>query len=300
MVELPIPRREIRRIYDDLADEVSTREQRIGETLPVDETAHLPTQLRNAAEKWESGRKSLRTVPACNAYARLCDRRVSAEAKRTLTGLDATINVFDDIIDTQTLTTQTKVALTANAAFSAAMMVESRPEGARAEINDVLLDYFAAVFQIPLVERRVLQEMMEAPSPEDQRDAAATFYAYRSRDIDAFAQIPAALMDVDTETEHRVREDLRSYRARRLLFKDISDVERDLTDGDTTPLIHFLRTCETTEGVVTAIEDLYGRFSYSDMGRASYGDLLKELEAPPEDLYSVIREKRGAVIKPVQ
>ncbi|MFC4359143.1 hypothetical protein ACFO0N_14445 [Halobium salinum] len=295
MTNVPVQPHEIRRIHDALADEVSARERRLGEDLPLDATAGLGDLLHDVVDNWESGRKSLRTVPVCNVFARELDRPVSEETKRLATGLDAIINVYDDIIDTRELTTEAKIAYTVNAAFSGVAMVESCPPGAREAVNEVLLDYFTAVFQIPLVERTLFERMEAMTSRHLQLNAAATLYRYRARDIDAFAELPAAVMDVDADVADRLRADLRAYRARRLLFKDIGDVERDLDDGDTTPVVYFLQTCETTEAVVDAVEELYARFTYSDVGRDRYGDVLTELEDAPADLDALIRETRDAV-----
>ncbi|MFB6210137.1 MAG: hypothetical protein ABEI76_01220 [Halobacteriales archaeon] len=279
MVTLPVPHTEVERIYTDLADEIAVLEERLSDDLPVETTAGLPDHLHDAVNNWEVGRKSLRTVPACNVYARHYNTPVPDAVKRTLTGLDATINVFDDIIDTRNLTTQSKIALTVNAAFSSVLMVESAPPEANAEINEILLDYFTTVFQIPLVEGDLFERMTDATSPEERRAAAEEFY--------------------DPAAEERLLEDLRTYRGRRLLFKDIRDVERDLADGDTTPIIYFLRTCDETEEVVDVVKTLYNRFTYSDAGLLSYGDVLEELEDRPTDLYSAIRQTQQALLEPV-
>ena len=106
------------------------------------------------------------------------------------------------------------------------------------------------------------------------------------------------MMDVDEATEQRILGDLRAYRARRLLFKDISDVERDIADGDTTPVIYFLQTSDGPEDVVSAIEDLHARFTYSDRGWRKYGELLEDLEQPPDDLHSVIETTRNTIFQP--
>ena len=298
MAPLPVPQSEVRGIYMDLADDVANRERRLGEELPVGRTFDIPARLLDAVDNWETGRKSLRTVPACNVYARHCDDVVPQPVIRTMTGLDAVINMLDDIIDTKGLTTETKVALTLNVAFSTVLMVEGCPPAAKQEVNDNLLEYFTAVFQIPLVERKLFTRMKGATTKEDRLAAAESFYAYRARDIDAFARIPAAVMDVDDEERSQLLSDLRTYRARRLMFKDIHDVERDIADGDTNPLIHLLRTADGTQDVVSDIEDLYARFTYSDAGQRIYGDILQELEDPPANLHSVIRRTRAAVLEP--
>lgn len=293
MTELAVSRREIRRIQSGLADDIAARERTLAQELPVDAPANVPARLRALVDNWESGRKSLRTVPVCNVYAAHCGREVPASVKRSLTGLDATINVLDDIIDTRELEKETKIALTINAAFSGVMLVENCPADAREDVSELLFDYYTSVFQIPLVERELLERMRSASFPAERRDAASSLYAYRARDIDAFARFPAVVMGVDEQTEQRLVDDLRAYRCRRLLFKDIADVERDLADEDRTPIIQLLESCDTTEEVVGEIEELYADFDYSEAGRQEYCDLLFELENAPEDLHEVVSRARA-------
>ena len=92
-----------------------------------------------------------------------------------------------------------------------------------------------------------------------------------------------------------MRHDLQAYRARRLLFKDISDVERDLRDDDMTPVIQLLQHHETTDELVAAVMDLYHRFSYSETGHERYGDQLYELEGKPDELESLLTEAEERV-----
>lgn len=293
MTELAVSRREIRRIQSDLADDIAARERTLADDLPVETPADVPDRIRGLVDSWESGRKSLRTVPVCNVYAAHCGRDVPASVKRSLTGLDATINVLDDIIDTKQLEKETKIALTINAAFSGVLLVENCPADAREAVSELLFDYYTGVFQIPLVERELLERMREASFPAERRDAASSLYAYRARDIDAFARFPAVAMAVDEASEQRLVDDLRAYRCRRLLFKDIADVERDLDDDDRTPVIQLLESCDTTEDVVREIEELYAGFEYSEAGRREYGDVLLELEDAPEDLHEVVSRARA-------
>lgn len=295
VTDLPVAPREIRRIYARLVEDIAAREQGLRGDLPVEAVAEIHTDLQEVVDNWEHRRKSLRTVPACNVYTRECKQSVGTPIRRTLTSLDAIVNVLDDIIDTRELSEELRIGLTVNAAFSAVLMAESCPDSLRAEAGDLLREYFTALFQVPLVERELFETMTEATNPQKRRDIAERIYAYRARDVDAFARLPSVVLGVSQETEQRLLSDLRAYRARRLLFKDISDVERDLSDGDITPLIHLLRTHETTANVVDAIEDLRSRFDYSDAGRRRYGDVLDELEAPPPDLASVLRSMREVV-----
>ncbi|WP_336134380.1 hypothetical protein [Natronomonas amylolytica] len=279
---------EIGQIYATLAEDVAGREERLQEELPIETTAEIHTHLRSVVNDWETGRKSLRTVPVCSAYAHELDRPLGDSLKRLLTGLDASINVLDDIIDTQDLSPRARIGLTVNAGFSAVLLAEHSPPDARNEIRDRLRDYFTALFQIPLVEQRLFASMADTEDEHRRHEAATQIYAYRSRDIDAFADIAAIVTDPNVEAEQRLRRDLRTYRARRLLLKDIRDVERDLRDDDMTPVIYLLQHHETTGDVLDAVTDLYRRFSYSEDGNKRYGETLRELEKVPDDLHSVL------------
>ncbi|WP_436907471.1 hypothetical protein [Halosimplex marinum] len=283
---------EIGQIYADLAKDVSVREERLREELPIETTAEIHTHLHSTVDDWETGRKSLRTAPVCTAYAHELDRPIEESLKKLLAGLDANVNVLDDVIDTRDLSPQLRIGLTVNAAFSAVLLAEHCPSDARDEIRDLLRDYFTALFQIPLVEQRLFASMAAATDEAQRHEAATQIYAYRSRDIDAFTDIAAVVTELNTETKQRLRRDLRTYRARRLLFKDIRDVERDLRDDDTTPVIHLLQHHDTTELVFDAVTDLYHRFSYSEAGSEQYGQILRELETAPDDLHSLLGEAK--------
>jgi len=286
---------EIGQIYVDLAEDISAREERLREELPIETTAEIHTHLRSVVDDWETGRKSLRTVPVCAVYAHELDRPLGESLKHLLTGLDASVNVLDDIIDTQDLSPQVRIGLTVNAAFSAVLLAEHCPPDERNEIRERLRDYFTALFQIPLVEQRLFATMAAAEDGNRRHQAAKQIYAYRSRDIDAFTNIAAVVTDLNGETEQRLRHDLRTYRARRLLFKDIRDVERDLRDDDMTPVVHLLQHHDTIEDVLDAVTDLYRRFSYSEEGNERYGEILGELETAPDDLHSVLSEAKDHV-----
>jgi hypothetical protein len=212
-----------------------------------------------------------------------------------LTGLDATVNTLDDAIDTKELSVETRISLTVNAAFSAVLMIENCPRGSRTEIRDVLTEYFTALFQIPLVERQLFQSMQDATTKRERQTAAQHIYAYCARDIDAFARLSAVVHEISSETEQQILQDLRTYRARRLLFKDIRDVERDLVDEDMTPIIQFIRHHDSVAPVEEAIEKLYGSFSYTDSGEAYYGDVLRELEDAPDNLRLTLAENQDLV-----
>lgn len=295
MTEHPINSDEIWQIYGSLAEDVSAREEQLRQELPIETTAEIHSHLRSVVDDWETGRKSLRTVPVCAVYAQELGKPLEEQLKKSLVGLDASVNVLDDIIDTQELPPQARISLTVNAAFSAVLLAEHCPSDSSNEIRERLRDYFTALFQIPLVEQRLFASMTDADDRSQRHQAAKQIYAYRSRDIDAFADIAAVVTNTNTETEQRLRQDLRTYRARRLLFKDIRDVERDLRDEDMTPVIHLLEHHNTTETALDEVTELHRSFSYSEDGHKQYGQILRELETPPNNLSSLLSEAKEYV-----
>ncbi|QSG07130.1 hypothetical protein [Halapricum desulfuricans] len=295
MVGLPVKEQKIQGLYRDLINDISIREENLRDALPVEATAELPAHLRSTETDWESGRKSLRTVPAVNAYTCELEQTVEDAVLRMLTGLDANVNVLDDVIDSQTLTAETRIRLTVNAAFSSVLITENLPTGRQDEAGDLLRDYFTALFQIPLVEQRLFNEMEDAENDSARVTAGVQIYSYRSRDIDAFARLPALVAEVTPATKRRLVQDLRTYRARRLLFKDIHDVPRDMSDNDMTPVIHLLQHHQSVDETVDAVERIYAAFEYSTQGTQQYSSLLKELEGVPPNLRALLQEAMHTV-----
>lgn len=296
MVDLLVSEEEIQHIYRDLITDISTREKELRDTIPVGTTADLPAHLRSTRNDWVSGRKSLRTVPVSNAYARELGQPVENSVLRALSGLDVIVNVLDDVIDSQSLTADTRIRLTVNAAFASVFLAENLPTERQKEGGDLLRDYFTALFQIPLVEQQLFDEMGDADSDSGREAAGVQIYSYRARDIDAFARLPALVSEITPAAEQRLIDDLRTYRARRLLFKDIHDVPRDLSDDDMTPIIHLLRHHQSVDDAVDAIERIYAEFEYTEQGNQQYSSLLKDLEEPPSDLQALLGEAMTTVM----
>ncbi len=293
--ELPVEPEEIHAIYLVIADEIFVHEESLRDSLPIDTTAGISTHLTELVDCWNDARKSIRTTPTANVYARELGDPPDPSILRVLVGLDAEVNVLDDIIDTKDLPTERRVALTANAAFASILIAESVPPAHRETIATVLREYFTALFQIPLVEARLFEKLRDAATLTARREAAREIYAYRARDIDAFARIPAIVFGLDEETKQRLLSDLRAYRAHRLLYKDIHDVSRDLADDDMTPVVALLTAYDSIETIMTEVEQIYDHFEYTTTGKTRYKDVLNELEESPDDLATLLREKQQLV-----
>lgn len=99
----------------------------------------------------------------------------------------------------------------------------------------------------------------------------------------------------DGQTAHRLRSDLRTFRARSLLFKDIYDVPRDLVDDDMTPIVALLTASDSIEAITAEVEQIYDSFEYTPTGRTRYGDVLADLTGAPDDLAALLREQQQRV-----
>jgi len=292
---LAVEPEELYAIYLEIADEIFADEESLQNSLPIDTTAGVSRYLSEVVDCWSDARKSLRTIPTANVYACELGDLPDQSILQTLVGLDAEVNVLDDIIDTEDLPTERRIALTANAAFASMLIAESVPTAHREAIATVLREYFTGLFQIPLVEARLLEQVRNAATTTAQREATREIYAYRARDIDAFARIPALVFGLDEQTKQRVISDLRTYRAHRLLYKDIHDVSRDLADDDMTPVVALLTAYDSIETITAEVEQIYDRFEYTATGKTRYRDVLVELEEPPNDLEALLREQQQLV-----
>jgi len=253
------------------------------------------TSLERPLQSWETGRKSFRTCPVLQVYEAVRDDPISDAVKRTLTGLNATINVLDDIIDTRNLEKPDKIKLTANVAFAGMLAFTNIPASQRDRVVDTIIQYLTELFQIPLVEARSLTAIQEATSIDEIVQASSTCYAYRSRDINAFATLSGILHGMDDELLSQLADDLRVYRAHELIFKDITDIQVDLRDGDPTPIIAIIEHSSHPRKVEHFITRIYDQFEYSNVSRDIYRQELRSLEREPDDLTEQIAEQMDIV-----
>lgn len=260
-------------IYGELVEDVRQREQELQREELDSEAAGVAGLLERPIETWADDEKSLRTAPVIVAYDE-SGVGVEEDTREILTGLDASINVLDDIIDTGDLGKQEKVELTANAAFSGMLAFGGAPAEYQGEVRDVVTQYLTELFQIPMVEERELSQIREADSVEEAMEPSRTSYAYRARDMDAFSQMPSVMNDMDYPNS--LTEDLRTFRAKELIAKDVHDVPRDLEDGDITPVVELMRMADS-EGAYDAVNELMQSFEYTDEGQEAYGEELDQM-----------------------
>lgn len=285
---------EIRAIYNRFVEDVERREEKLEHDIPeLDECIGVSDMLLRPPKTWEEGDKSLRTLPVLDAYREEIEG-VSKETKELLVGLDANINVLDDIIDTRTLEKHEKVELTANTAFSALLAYRNVPEEHAEEFSQMALQYLTELFQIPLVERETIETIESTEDRKEVIEAAKRAYSYRARDIDVFAKAPALLNNLSTTDEERISEDLRTFRAKQLVVKDVHDVERDLEDRDITPVIKIMESYEESEAF-HIIKNIISSFQYSDEGDESYAEALSN-RLKPFDEQLVTRKKKAVSV----
>lgn len=290
-MDIPV---EIERLYNELIGTVASHESSLEEDVLQDESFGVHKTLRRPLQLWGAGRKSLRTVPVVRAYEEMLDESVPENLLRTLTGLDATINVLDDIIDTPDMDKTDKIDFTANVAFAGMLAFSNIPPEHRERVIGQLTTYLTELFQIPLVERRSLEAMRQAESVEDTIGIARECYAYRSRDIDAFAALPGIFYGFEDELFRTVIEDFRVYRAHELMNQDITDVRFDLRDEDFTPVIAVMDSVSDHEQFLDWLFQLYDEFEYSGVG-GGYVDVLRVHEARPPNLSKEVKRQMERV-----
>jgi len=262
-------------IYDELVKDVERREKDLQENdQAIDEVTGVSRLLKRPPETWENDQKSLRTAPSVFVYEE-AGHQVDKSTRELLTGLDASINVLDDIIDSKDLGKRERVELTANAAFSGMMSFSNTPDEYRDEVQDMVTQYLTELFQIPMIEEEEIGKIRQAEDVNDAIEPSRESYSYRARDIDAFARIPSLFND--KEYPNSLTEDLRSFRARELIIKDIHDVARDLNDNDITPVIELMNKAESKQEAYDAVESLIDSFDYTAQGREEYGAKLDQM-----------------------
>lgn len=266
----------------DLVDDLAEREAVVDADIPEGyETAGVDDHLRRPLEQWETGEKPIRTVPAIHVWEAIREERLPEQVERLLTGLDVVVTAMDDVVDTPSPSKRERITLTAVIAFSGLLSFSNIPERVCGAVTDELTQYLLEIAQIPAVERETIRRLNAAKTVADEIETARFCYAYRARDIDAFATVPALVFDVDPGP---VLEDLRTFRARELLYEDVVDVERDLEDRNDSPYLRLARKHGDVDAVRRRFEALLEAFSYSEQAAGDYRERLLDLEDPPEDL----------------
>lgn len=259
--------------YLDIQMQIRGREKELEKRLNID-TVGIDDSLNELEERWRSGRKSLRSFPTIKLLEYHGD--TDEDLEEILTSFDAIINCLDDIIDTENLSKENKIVYTSNIAFSTSRIADFNLQDE--ETHDYLIDYWTDIFQIPSVEEKLNNEIRESETRSEMIEAGIESYSYRAKDIDIFSDIGYNLTNLNT-TKNVLDEDLRTYRARELLRKDIKDIERDRQDDDLTPVIEILENAEDSEYL---LKEIYDSFEYEE-------DVHREiLESSQPELEEVI------------
>jgi hypothetical protein len=296
-----LPAKRIRTIYRRVAGEIEDHETSLAPEIPLGQPYGLAEEIRHLISRWESGEKSLRAVPVLNAYALAFEEPIYEVTGRVLVGFDALINVLDDIIDTSDLSVEEKVTLTSNVAFAITELFSAVPPTALRDVAARLQPYFAMLFQIPAVERRLLDSFRAETDPAERQAIATQIYRYRARAMEAFAELPALVQSKVTgeqlapDSIQQVQRDLLTYRARSLLFKDIRDIERDAITDDPTPVLAHLQSTQNPGDTADFIAEVEAEFEYSERSETTYRDVLRELEFRPPRLEAALADNAGKI-----
>lgn len=278
--------KEVGAIYERFASDVAETETEI--EVPIGEPAGMGETLREPATELASEHRSVRTVPAINVYQQVTDRSIPESVVAALTGLDTVVNAADDLIDIESLSDGQRLKVCSTILFGHALLVDEL--GSSSAASGILRDYYTALAQIPAVERRLQHQLSQATDRDEKLTIARRVYKYDSVDIEAFARLPGIELDLDPTHIASIVADLRTFRARYLLFEDLRHVDRALEQGDTDPVLYFLQTCESAADATQCIAEIASTFTYPDT-ETGYQDLLRSLERYPESLESMVEEK---------
>jgi hypothetical protein len=297
---LPIPSKVIFESYRRMENDVHSREDELTGELPVEDSTGLKRALREQRHRWETGRKSLRSVPVLNAYETVVDESVVSKRSlvRVLLGLDTTINVLDDIIDTPGAGSSLRLQHTINLAFAQTLTIGEVPAEHRDEVGDMLRQYLTEIFQIPTVETRLLNSLEQTPHSDIERrlELATAIQEWRGNGISAFARLPTYYLKEPPVDVESIIADLRALRARQLLYKDIADVERDLEDDDPTIVTVLLQDPGVSiPEAVEFLEAIHNQFSYVAPGGDRYREILTTLERKPGELETALDDAATSI-----
>ncbi|WGI17672.1 hypothetical protein [Methanonatronarchaeum sp. AMET-Sl] len=269
-------------LYNELCREVAVEEERIGEMLDSD-VYGVSGLLERPGRTWSSGMKSLRSEVVVPVYECYLGCELPREVYRSLVGFDAYINSLDDIIDTRDLDKQLKVELTANIAFSG-MMAFIELDEMNSQIRKMTIKYLSELFQIPMVERKTIEQIQRTQDTQKIIEQSTKLYRYRARDIDWFSKLPAQKLDI--KNQNKIIKDLRNYRAAELTIKDIKDIPRDLKDQTTTPIIEITKKHPQPEKTIQKIHKNLKNYSNS-----KYKKILKN-KTPTQKIPQLLQKNK--------
>lgn len=276
--------------YEAFVCDLDERERAVGRELPLGAaTAGVADRLETPLEQWETGNKPNRVVPAVVAIEAEGDT-VSPALLRLLVGLDVAITALDDLVDEGDLERTERFQLAVVATFGTLLSSAGESPCEGTAVSDALVDYYLSMAQTPAVERTVADELAAATTSRRELACSIRAYAYRAEDVAAFVTIPARVLEIEDETTARLLSDLRTFRARQLLYDDLRDVETDLADGIETPIVYLLRTSTDEAAVLERLEAIVGAFPYSATGAGRYGAALTALERRPDDLVELVSD----------
>lgn len=211
-----------------------------------DREVEIERFLEDSVNDWENSRKASRTTSTIFFLQKKIGRKIEdKELIRTLTSLDAQVNALDDLID-KNLGKEEKVKIAAQVAYAGIFTWSSVSVERKNLIQEILINYFDHLFQIPKIEEKKLAEMRKANKEDDLIQAAADSYRLRAEDITAFAKISASFLEID---ENSLLDEIKNFRAREMISIDIQDIERDLEENDPTPVIFLLQNYQKDEAM---------------------------------------------------
>lgn len=207
-----------------------------------DKKGEIGKFLGDSVRDWKNSRKASRTTSTLFFLQQKTGSKIeNKELIKTLTSLDAQVNALDDLID-KDLEKKQKVKIAVQVAYSSIFTWSSINDRKREFVEDILIDYFENLSQIPKIEEKKLERIKETEKEEEIIQASAESYTVRAEDINAFIKIAAKALNIE---ENKFLEEIKKFRAREMIAIDLEDIERDLEENDPTPVVYLLKNYET-------------------------------------------------------
>lgn len=283
-------------VFSECAEEIEALEGALAEEIPGGSPQGIHRSLEAVAEGLSSGARTMRTHPSINVYARLTDAPIGADLMRALVAFDAKVNAVDDVIDTEGLDQRERTHLMTVVGFSDLFVLEQLPPEHVPAVAAILRRYAVELAQIPSVEHRMRERIRSAATRQGRLDAVTSIYAYRARDMKAFAEIPAVVSELDPGVVERTVGDLCAFRARYLLFEDFRHVERDRSAGHENPIMVLAGAGASADEISGTVHELLSHFSYSAWSGGRYASVLQNLERRPRNLDEAIADAFEALV----
>jgi len=222
----------------------------IAENIPIAQFEKMLTiSLNNLTQKWENGRKTLRTL---SAYEILPEYPM--EVLNISITLDAIINLLDDILD-ELMTKQERGLYIIELIRILSFINREKLSN---ELNSKISEYFNKIICIAIPEIAYKDMLKNTDTYAKRLDLAIQCYNCKSTDMDIFMELPLIQLHGNTSEVRDIVRLSRIQRAVGLIRKDYNDLERDRDNETETPLL--ILSEENNNELKKYIDDMFSYY----------------------------------------